>query len=76
MILLATLNTLVPYVFSSLAVFLLRPSRAPLTAGVALIAALAFVYSFWAIAGAGTETVYYGFLLLIAGLPVYVFLRR
>lgn len=75
MILLATLNTLIPYVFSSLAVFLLKPSRAPLTAGLGLIAALAFVYSFWAIAGAGMETVYYGFLLLVAGLPVYVVMK-
>ena len=58
MILLSTLNTLIPYVFSSLAVFLLRPARAPLTAGVGGIAALAFIYSFWAIGGAGAETVY------------------
>ena len=75
MILLSTLNTLIPYVFSSLAIFLLEPSRAPLKTSVAVIAALAFVYSFWAIGGAGAETVYYGFLLLIAGLPVYVFMR-
>jgi APA family basic amino acid/polyamine antiporter len=59
-ILLATLTTLVPYVFSSLA------------AGLASMAALAFAYSFWAIAGAGQETVYWGFLLLVLGLPVYV----
>jgi hypothetical protein len=27
-------------------------------------------------AGAGAETIYWGFLLLIGGLPVYVFLVR
>jgi len=75
MILLATLNTLIPYVFSSLAIFLLRDRHQKLTAGVALVAALAFVYSFWAMGGAGAETVYYGFLLLIAGLPVFVAMR-
>jgi basic amino acid/polyamine antiporter, APA family len=77
-ILLATLNTLVPYVFSSLAVFLLRDGarRTPLSTGGALAAALAFLYSLWAMGGAGQETVYWGFLLLIAGLPVYVFMAR
>jgi APA family basic amino acid/polyamine antiporter len=77
-ILLSTLNTLVPYVFSSLAVFLV-PDASPsarLSAGTASIAGLAFLYSLWAIAGAGQETVYWGFLLLVAGLPVYVALSR
>jgi APA family basic amino acid/polyamine antiporter len=77
-ILLSTLNSLVPYAFSSLAVLLLddlsNPAR--LTRGVAVIAALAFCYSLWAIAGAGQETVYWGFLLLVCGLPVYVIVVR
>ena len=77
-ILLSTLNTLVPYVFSSLAVFLVpdASTSARLSAGTASIAGLAFLYSLWAIAGAGQETVYWGFLLLVAGLPVYVALSR
>jgi APA family basic amino acid/polyamine antiporter len=76
-ILLSTLNTLIPYVFSSLALFLLpRGSRTPLPRGLAAAAVLAFAYSIWAIAGAGKDTIYWGFLLLIAGLPVHVFLVR
>jgi APA family basic amino acid/polyamine antiporter len=75
-ILLSTLSTLVPYVFSSMAVFLIRDETAALRervrAGTGAIAALAFAYSLWAIGGAGAETVYWGFLLLLAGLPVYV----
>ena len=73
-ILLSTLNTLVPFVFSSLAVFLLAPAgaRARLPRGMAFAAALAFAYSLWAIGGAGQETIYWGFLLLVCGLPVYV----
>jgi basic amino acid/polyamine antiporter, APA family len=75
-ILLSTLSTLVPYVFSSLAVFLIRDETAArsdkLRAGAATIAALAFAYSLWAIGGSGAETVYWGFLLLLSGLPVYV----
>ena len=77
-ILLSTLNTLVPYVFSALAVFLLRDGAqdTPLSTGAAVAASLAFVYSLWAMGGAGQETVYWGFLLLICGLPVYVFIVR
>ena len=76
-ILLSTLNTLIPYVFSSLALFLLpERGREALPRGIAAVAILAFAYSLWAMAGAGAETIYWGFLLLIAGLPVYVFLVR
>jgi basic amino acid/polyamine antiporter, APA family len=76
-ILLSTLNTLIPYVFSSLALFLVpEGGRETLPRGIAAAAILAFAYSLWAMAGAGAETIYWGFLLLIAGLPVYVFLVR
>ena len=80
-ILLSTLSTLVPYVFCSLSSFLIaepgaeRRGRA-VPAGAAVIAALAFVYAIAAIGGAGQETVYWGFLLLLAGLPVYTYLRK
>ena len=44
-------------------------------AGDALVALLAFGYSLWAIAGAGDEVVFKGFLLLLAGIPIYVWMR-
>jgi basic amino acid/polyamine antiporter, APA family len=72
-ILLCTLGTLVPYVFCSLAVWLLPRERfTPMAAAVSIFA---FVYAMFAIGGAGMETVFYGFLLLLAGLPVYVWVR-
>jgi APA family basic amino acid/polyamine antiporter len=77
-ILLGTLNALVPYVFSSLAGFLIDrrgAANGPDTRG-GLIGALAFAYSLWMIGGAGTEVVYWGFLLLLSGLPVYVWVVR
>ena len=52
------------------------PATATLPAGLAVAAMAAFAYSILAIAGAGAETVYWGFLLLIAGLPVYVAMKR
>ena len=80
-ILLSTLSTLVPYAFCSLASFLTAEPgadrrRRAVPAGAAVIAALAFIYAMAAIGGAGQETVYWGFLLLLAGLPVYTFVVR
>ena len=43
---------------------------------LAITASIAFVYSLWAIGGSGAEPVYWGFLLLMAGLPVYVGMVR
>jgi APA family basic amino acid/polyamine antiporter len=74
-ILLATLSTLIPYAFCSLAVWLMPGQPRPAT-GAALVSALAFVYSMFAIGGAGAETVFYGFLLLFAGLPLYVWVKQ
>ena len=77
-ILLATLSTLVPYAFCSLAGFILarQDPRMRMSAGASAVAALAFVYSLWAIGGAGTDVVYWGFLLLMSGLPVYVWIKH
>ncbi len=61
-ILLSTLSTLVPYVFCSLAVWLMPGQPRPAGAA-AVVSILAFVYAMFAIGGAGAETVYYGFLL-------------
>jgi basic amino acid/polyamine antiporter, APA family len=74
-ILLATLSTLIPYVFCSLAVWLMPGHPRP-TGGAAVVSVLAFVFAMFAIGGAGAETVFYGFLSLLAGLPLYVWLRN
>jgi APA family basic amino acid/polyamine antiporter len=79
-ILLATLTTLVPYAYSAAAqLLLLATDRVRFSgrrlAGDALVALGAFGYSLWAIAGAGYEVVFKGFLLLLTGIPIYVWLR-
>ncbi len=77
-ILLATLSTLVPYTFCSLAGFVLRRRHAsmPWSAGASTVACLAFLYAIFAIGGAGADVVFWGFLLLLGGLPVFVFVSR
>ncbi|MBW2524704.1 MAG: amino acid permease [Deltaproteobacteria bacterium] len=83
-ILLATLTSVVPMVFASLTELKLvlgqgsdeaaaRPRRP--SVGSILLPIVGFAYALWAIIGAGQETVYLGFLLLLAGLPLYVWLR-
>lgn len=84
-ILLATLTAVVPFVFATMAEwrFVLAGSAAG-SAGTAtrpsvgslLITLGAFAYAMWAVIGAGQETVYLGFVLMLAGLPIYVWLRR
>ena len=78
-ILLSTLATLVPYLFCSMAVLVVRasPGTSSGTGGaMGALAALAFLYSLWAIAGSGQEAVFWGFLLLMGGIPIHVALVR
>jgi len=78
MILLSTLTSLVPYLFTvaSYALVLIE-SRfgSPGFAGKLVLATLGFTYSLWTIYGSGNETVFYGFLLLLAGTPFYVLMK-
>ena len=69
-ILLATLTTLVPYAFSAAAqawLWLVEPEafKPKHLVRDTVIAALAFAYSVWAIAGAGDDIVTKGFVLLL-----------
>ncbi len=90
-ILLATLTAVVPFVFATMAELKFEldgrvegpNDRGPggqtggrVRYGRAAVAIGAFVYAMWAVIGAGAETVYLGFVLLLAGLPVYVWLKR
>ncbi len=40
-----------------------------------ILGSLGFVYSLWAIFGSGSEVVFYGFLLLLLGIPFYVLMQ-
>ena len=80
-LLLATMTTLVPYVFTSLAALILIQRDSVRFGGMrpalnVVIAVLAFLYSLWTLYGAGAEVVMWGTLLLFAGLPVDVWMKR
>ena len=74
---LSTLSVLTPYLFStaSLAILLLRSGEKKLTSKL-IIAFLAFCFSLWIIVGCGADVVFWGFLLLMSGIPFYVLLTR
>lgn len=79
-ILLATLTTLVPYAYSAAAQAYLYVTERELFdrklfARDMVIATLAFGYSVWAITGSGKDIIAKGFVLLLAGVPVYVFVK-
>ncbi|WP_461443881.1 amino acid permease [Maribacter sp.] len=77
-ILLSTLCTLVPYLFTSASYGLILIERKYQmknkisTVGIGI---LSFFFSLWAIYGAGEEAVYWGFLLLLAGIPFYIWMK-
>ena len=79
-LLISTLTSVVPYAFSAMAALVLDVHDHQQPAGrrtrEGITAMLAFGVCIWVIASAGQETVYWGFLLLMAGLPVYVAVTR
>jgi APA family basic amino acid/polyamine antiporter len=79
-ILLATLTTLVPYAYAAAAqayLYFTEPYlfEKRLFVRDTIVAALAFAYSVWAITRSGKDIIAKGFVLLLAGIPVYVLVK-
>ena len=79
-LLIATLTAVIPYAFASMAALVLGGQDRQLGRGArvreALTAIVAFLVCVWVMAAAGEESVYWVFLLLMGGIPVYVFVAR
>lgn len=78
-VLLGTVTVLVPYLFSAAAFALMiveKRDRHMRHIAKLLLAAVAFAYSLWAVVGSGAEAVFWGFIGLLCGLPVYVWMKR
>jgi basic amino acid/polyamine antiporter, APA family len=78
-ILLATLTTVVPYAFAAAAevyLFIVERERFPGRRLVrdTVVAALGFAYAIFAIWGIGWDIIGKGFLLLMVGIPVFVYM--
>ena len=80
MILLSTLAVVIAYAFCAMAdlLFVLKEKAWPSPRLVrnAAVALGAFAFSMWLTVGSGEASVFYAFLLLMAGLPFYVFIAK
>lgn len=77
-VLLTTLTCLVPYLFVAAAYIIILIEKklyANSWIKTFVLGGLGFAYSLWAIYGSGHDTVFYGFLLLLAGIPFYVLMQ-
>ncbi len=79
MILVSTVSVLIPYLFCSVSYVLLvknSEGKKVLSIGIALLASLTFLFSLFALIGSGFESVFWGVLFLLIGVPVYFILKR
>ena len=79
LILLTTLSTLIPYFFVSASYLLFHIEKKFLNIKnfkSVTLGLLASLYSLWAIFGSGIESVFYGTLLLFAGIPFYFIFKK
>ena len=76
---LATMAAVIPYVFCSLAgVIIRRTDIVPAGAtksSFKLVEIVAFGFAMWTLYGCGAEAVLYGLVLLLLGIPLYVWMR-
>jgi APA family basic amino acid/polyamine antiporter len=80
MLLLATLTTVVPYAFAAAAEITLMIREPERFAGRKLVrdtavAILGFGYAVWAMYATGSEAIAKGYILLMLGIPIYLYLR-
>ncbi len=77
MMLLSTLSVLMPYLFStaSYALFLFQKKEKDKNSKL-FVAFLSFLFTMWIIVGCGADVVFWGFLLVMSGIPFYVWLKK
>ena len=76
-ILLSTLAVLIPYLFSVIAYVILSYNSIDhqLRSKHILVAFIAFGFSVFAVIGSGADIVFWGFILLLLGLPLYAIMK-
>ena len=78
MAMLSTLSTLMAYAFCAVAefYFLKNDRPGPERSKAIGLSIAAFLYAFFAIWGAGTEIVFYSFMLILIGMPIYALVKK
>src|SRR5436190_9747107 len=79
MVLMTTITVLVPYLFSATSyAVILQQNKYWQKESISnlVIAAVAFLFSLWAIVGSGQATVYWGFIAILSGIPFYIWMKR
>ena len=78
MAMLSTLSTLTAYAFCAVSefYFLKNDQAGPERTRAIFLSGAAFLYSFFAIWGAGAEVVFYSFMLILIGMPFYALVRE
>jgi len=77
-VILSVLTALVPYFFTAAAYVLViidKKLHANNMIKTIVLGSLGFSYSLWAIYGSGHDTVFYGLLLLLLGVPFYIIMK-
>ncbi len=72
----ATMAAVVPYAFCALAIGLIALRAGGPLPRLTLVEMIAFVFAMFTLYGCGPVAVLYGFMLLLAGIPVFVWQRR
>ena len=71
-------TALIPYLFVAAAYIIVRIDK-KLHFNNAfktfILGSLGFAYALWTIYGSGSDTVFYGFILLMSGIPFYVLMN-
>jgi arginine:agmatine antiporter len=75
---LSTMAAVVPYAFCALATGLVaaRAAGGGAVPRLGVIEVIAFVFAVFTLYGCGAEPVLYGFIMLVLGIPIYVWQRR
>ena len=81
LLLISTVTTLVPYAFSAAAEMkwlMLDKGKIPVLhfSRQLAVAVMAMVYAIFAFYGAGADQVYWGFMLIVFGIPLYLYVLR
>ncbi|GHH62548.1 transporter [Streptosporangium violaceochromogenes] len=79
-LLIATFTTVIPYFFSACAQLFWLVTGARAVSGARLgrdlaVTSVAILFAFWMTYGAGMEAIFIGFLMLLVGIPIYIWTK-